>query len=464
MFTIDDILAASGGALVRKPSASVFSGVSIDTRTIRPNEIFTALSGNNFDGHDFLADAARKGAGLLIVQKGKGSAQLKKLVFRGAGRCKSGVLEVEDTLRTLGKLAAFKRMLFDIPVVAVTGSNGKTTTKEMLSWILGDKYCVLKNEGTKNNHIGVPMTLLGLRSCHEAAVVELGSNHFGEIEYLADIVAPTVGIITNIGPSHLEFFQSLDGVCREKTSMLAGLKHPSIGILNADDPFLQPLIAKGSCEAFFLGFGHKHAAEFRVTRIVPVPGGFSFSINNRNTFVIRTPGRHNVYNAAAAIAAAKILGVTDRNIFRRLKSFVPLKGRMHMVTVGKVRFIDDSYNANPLSLQHALDALGSIKTHGRKIMVLGDMLELGHGEDKFHIEAGGRIADIADIFVAVGRKAMLAAEAAVSRGMDKRCVYNCRSSSQAKDVLFGRLELKKDDLVLLKGSRGMKLDSIIEKK
>ncbi len=464
MFTIDDILTAAGGVLVRKPSASGFPGVSIDTRTIQPDEIFVALPGKNFDGHDFLAAAARKGAGLLVVQKGKGAAQLKKLSFRGAGRCVAGVLAVEDTLRALGKLAAFKRRLFDIPVVAVTGSNGKTTTKEMLSWVLEDNYRVLKNEGTKNNHIGVPMTLLGLRSGHEAAVVELGTNHFGEIEYLADIVAPTVGIITNIGPSHLEFFHSLDGVSREKTSMLARLMRPAIGILNADDPFLQPLIAKGSGEAFFLGFGHKHAAEFQVTRIVPIPGGFSFSINNRSTFVIRTPGRHNVYNAAAVIAAARILGVPDRSIFRRLKSFVPPKGRMHLVTVGKVRFIDDSYNANPMSLQHALEALGSMKTHGRKIMVLGDMLELGHGEDKFHIEAGGRIADIADIFVAVGRKAMLAAEAAVDRGMDKRCVYNCPSSAQAKDVLFGRLELNKDDLVLLKGSRGMKLDSIIEKK
>jgi UDP-N-acetylmuramyl pentapeptide synthase len=170
-----------------------------------------------------------------------------------------------------------------------------------------------------------------------------------------------------------------------------------------------------------------------------------------------------VVNAAAVIAVAKMLGVPDQEIFRRLKSFVFPKGRLNIVTVGKTRFIDDSYNANPLSLQHALDAFASFKTHGRRVMVLGDMLELGSLEDQYHVEAGHRVAAIADIFIAVGRKAMLAAESARNKGMDKKCIFTCHSSVEARELLFARLGLASDDVVLLKGSRGMKLDTILEK-
>ncbi|MFH1888603.1 MAG: UDP-N-acetylmuramoyl-tripeptide--D-alanyl-D-alanine ligase [Candidatus Omnitrophota bacterium] len=454
MLKVNELIESSGGRLIRQGCDTLITGISIDSRTIKPREAFIAIKGDNLDGHEFIREAIKKGASCIVKERNKKiRCNDKRVTF----------IEVRDTARALGEIARFWRRQFPVPVIAVTGSNGKTTTKEMTAHILSAKLKVLKNEGTKNNHIGVPMTLLELNGTYDVAVIELGANHFGEISYLCGICEPNMGIITNIGPSHLKYFHNLSGVLKEKYAMIDNLDSPRIAILNSDDNILKKKIFSGCARGITLCFGIKNPCEFMASGVRGFNNKTGFCVNKKYKFTLNTPGYYNIYNALAAIAAARIFGMTYRDIRSRLNNFSFPQGRLEVMESKGVRFIDDTYNSNPHSLKQALNTLANFKTKGRKIFIMGDMLELGIREEGFHRQAGREAIRCCDVFITVGSLSRLAAKAAGGPRLKTKAIFTCRNSAQARRVLFNNISPGKDDLVLIKGSRRMKMEEIIRR-
>ncbi|MDP3732619.1 MAG: UDP-N-acetylmuramoyl-tripeptide--D-alanyl-D-alanine ligase [Candidatus Omnitrophota bacterium] len=472
MFRVNELIEATKGALINQARNTVIRGISIDSRTIHPQDAFIAIKGNNFDGHDFIDEAIKKGASCIIVHSSEFIVHSKKKV---------SIIKVNDTTKALGDIARFQRIKFNIPVIAVTGSNGKTTTKEMIAHILSRKFKVLKSEGTKNNQIGLPLTLLKLDGSCDIAVLEVGTNHFGEVEYLTKICQPNIGIITNIGPSHLEYLGNLGGVLREKYALIKNLKEPRIAILNADDSLLRKQVVRKIKDPVILGFGIKHKSDLFATDIKILNGKIEFRVNQKYKFTpldrrskiskddrhltgfrLNTPGYYNIYNALAAITVARILGLAYKDIILKLNTFDFPQGRLKFRELNSVKFIDDTYNANPISLRQALNVLANCRTAGRKIFVMGDMSELGSYKKSFHCQAGREAARCCDVFITVGNLSKLAAQAAKAYRFDSRNIFTCRTINQARNILFNRLSLKNDDLVLVKGSRSMKMEEIFK--
>lgn len=452
MFEVNELLKFTGGRLAGVDSGGRITGISIDSRTIKPKEAFIAIKGSNFDGHNFIKDAIDRGAGLIVHGSKFKVHSEKKIPF----------ITVADTLKTLGDIARWQRKKFDIPVIAVTGSNGKTTTKEMIAHVLSAKFRVLKNEGTKNNPIGLPMTLRNLNSSHDMAVLEVGTNHFGEVEYLAKICLPNIGVITNIGASHLEFFNDLKGVLKEKYALLDNLEDPRIAILNTDDSLLRKKISGKTKKPFVFSFGIKNRCDFSASNIKFKDGRYVFLVNKRFRFTLNTCGYYNIYNALAAITLGRLYGISHKDIAEALASFNFPRSRLKLLELGKIRFIDDTYNSNPLSLMHALEAFDNFKAKGRKIFVMGDMLELGKSAGLFHRRAGRRIAQVCDLLITVGELSKLSARTAERFGFSEGNIFTCESSGEARDTLFNKIALEADDIVLVKGSRSMKMEEVFK--
>ncbi len=493
MFEIHELLEATHGKLVVSGKKNRVMGISLDSRTIRPDEAFIAIKGDNFDGHDFIHTAIKKKAACIIKERGKtrfgseeknktslnadfrkSNADIRRFILRDNLRPSAcnlqesalknafsevAIIDVQDTTKALGDIANFHRKKFDIPLIAITGSTGKTTTKEMLAWILSFKFKVLKNEGTKNNHIGLPQTLLGLRRDYDIAIVELGTNHFGEIETLAEICQPNIGIITNIGPSHLEYFGDLKGVFHEKYSLVKNLKQPSIAILNADDRFLRMRLKAKERPLFMLGFGIKNHCEFPASAIKDASGGLEFCVK-KHKFILKTLGFYNIYNALAAIACGYTFGMKYKDMAGRLGNFEFPEGRLKLRELKQKRFIDDTYNSNPASLKQALNVLENFKTRGKKIFVMGDMLELGENSGVFHYQAGKLAARSCDKFIAVGKLSRLAIEGAKKSAFEEKNMFSCDTAWEAREILFKDIAPDKDDIILVKGSRAMKMEEI----
>jgi UDP-N-acetylmuramoyl-tripeptide--D-alanyl-D-alanine ligase len=460
VFTIEELLLATAGRLVSKRKAGdpMVTGISIDSRGIKINEAFIAIKGDNFNGHDFIGMAVKKGAGCIICQE----RSLDKL-RNNAGVIKSAscaVIAVRDTARALGDIASFHRKRFDIPVIAITGSNGKTTTKEMLAWILAQRFNVLKTAGTKNNHIGLPMTLLGLKAEHQVCVLELGTSDFGEIDHLAKIAGANIGMITNIGPSHLEYFKDLNGVLKEKYSLMENLRSPAVAVVNSDDKLLRLKGCSRGFSPFTVSFGINNPADFSACAILTGNGKFEFGISKKYKFTLHTLGYNNIYNALAAISAARIMGLSYKDIAQRLSAFQFPKGRLGLVRTKQCVFIDDTYNSSPASLRQALLVLESFKVKGRKIFVMGDMLELGEMKEACHYQAGIETARVCDKFIAVGKLTSVAAAAARNSGICGSDIFQCDNSYQARDILFKDIGANRDDVVLVKGSRAMKMENV----
>lgn len=470
MYKIEDIIKASAGRLICGSAEKRIESVSIDSRTLKRNEVFVAVKGYNFDGHDFVEQAVFKGATCVICKAGVDKNLLRRLRKQSKN---VSVIEVEDTVKALGDIARFRRKVSNVPVIAITGSSGKTTTKEMLAWVLSSKFKVLKNEGTQNNNIGVALTLLKIDKTYDMAVIELGTNHFGEIENLVNIALPNIGIITNIGQAHLEYFGDLSGVFKEKITLLRSLKAPHIGIVNADDDFLRKELLSNADNPVMFGYGFKNKADFKARCVKSGFFGLKFSLFKGGkkygerrpsgrpvNFALNTIGGHNIYNALAVISAARIFGMEYKDIALRLSDFKFPKGRLNLLTENNVRFIDDTYNSNPLSLEYALETLNRVRIKGRKIFVMGDMLELGAKKESLHAHVGHLINKICDVFISVGKLAGLSADSAASLGFDTRNIFTCVSCNEAKDVLFNKLSPNKNDIVLVKGSRDMKMEEI----
>ncbi len=452
MFKIDELLKATGGKLIQGRRDLSVKGISIDSRTINPQEAFIAIRGDNFDGHNFIAQAVKKKAGCIIKET---------VCTMYNVQCTMPIIEVKDSIKALGDIARFQRQKYNVPVIAVTGSSGKTTAKEMIAWALSAKFKVLKNEGTKNNHIGLPLTLLNLKSEYGIVVLEIGTNHFGEVEYLTKVCQPNIGIITNIGPSHLEYLRDLNGVLDEKYTLISSLREPYLAVLNADDDLLKKKTSASRRRPFAITFGIKRKSDFYVSNIKNKAGGFEFLVNRKNKFTLNTLGHYNIYNALAAIALGRIFGIGHKDISLRLADFSFPKGRLNALNLNNIKFIDDTYNSNPLSLGEALDVLHNFKTNGRKILVMGDMLELGRHSRAFHHQAGCRVASVCDVFIGVGRLSKVTAQAAKLSGFDLKNIFTCSSSNDARDILLNKVSPGKEDIVLVKGSRAMKMENVL---
>ncbi len=444
---IQKIVKVVNGKVSRGDTKTLVTGFSTDSRTLRPGDLFIPLRGEHFDGHDFLLEAVRRGA----------VACLSEDLCAGLA---VPVIQVENTLTALGDLAATLRTGFPGPVAGVTGSSGKSTTKEMLSSILALTGPGLKSEGNFNNLIGLPLTLLRLSDQHRWIVVEMGASQRGEIARLTQIAQPTVGVITNIGPCHLEGMQGLDGVARAKGELFAGLQPGTSAVLNADDPRVMLIPVANGVNRVLYGFAAE--AQVRGEEIQTGADGVSFRLClPGGTYPVRLPvwGRHNVANALAAAAAAFCLNVPDATVVQGLEGFARLRGRMELHPLGDgVVLIDDTYNANPLSVSAALNVLTEMAGEGRRIAVLGDMLELGDQSEALHFEVGTKGAACLDLLLLVGQEAAAIGRGAVQGGMRPETVFHCADHEEAA-VLLRRL-LRPGDRVLLKGSRGMRMERV----
>jgi UDP-N-acetylmuramoyl-tripeptide--D-alanyl-D-alanine ligase len=444
---VQRIAQLTGGQVLPPGARATVSGVSTDSRTLRPGDLFVALRGERFDGHSFLARAVEGGA----------AACLSEEVVAGLP---VPVVHVSDTLHALGELAAARRREFAGPVVAVTGSSGKTSTKEMLAAILALTGPGLKTEGNFNNLIGLPLTLFRLEPDHRWAVLEMGMSARGEIARLAQIAAPDIGIITNVGPAHLETLHGLDGVARAKGELFAALPAGGTAVINADDERVAGIPVANGVRRLLFGFGA--AAEVRAEAVAAAGASVSFRLllpEGAWPVTLPVAGRHNVANALAAAAAATALGVLGEVIARGLGSFRPASGRMEVVSLadGTV-LVEDSYNANPLSVRAALAALDEMGGEGRRIAVLGDMLELGEAAAGLHREVGAAAARHVDLLLLLGPLASETAAGAREAGMAAEAVTVVASHEEAAERL--RQLLRPGDRVLVKGSRGMRMEKV----
>ncbi len=449
-FTVQDIVRATQGALVVGDLAIPVTGVGIDSRALGVGEAFFAIRGHRLDGHDFVADAASRGAACLVVHT------VPDPIPAGVP-----LVLVEDTTKALGRLAAAHRRKFDIPVVAVTGSNGKTTTKEMTAAVLATRWRVLKPEGSFNNQWGLPLTLLRLSPDHEALVVELGTNQPGEIAELAELAAPTVGVVTTVAAVHTEFLGSLDGVREEKAALVRALPRDGVAVLNADDARVAGMARDTTARV--VTYGYDPAATVRrAGDVVEGPEGVAFVLEAagvRQRVRLAFAGRHNVSNALAAAAAGVALGLPLDGVARGLEAARPAKGRCVWRRAGDVLVLDDTYNANPASVAAALDTAAAHRGGRRLVVVLGDMLELGAAADEAHREAGRRVAAAgAAELVGLGPRMRLAVEDARAAGLAE--AHHMATFEDAVAHLLKRVA--PGDLILVKGSRGMRMERVAD--
>jgi UDP-N-acetylmuramoyl-tripeptide--D-alanyl-D-alanine ligase len=444
----------TGGRLVRGSRDSAFTGVSTDTRGDLAGKLFVALIGATHDAHAFLAQALAGGAAGLLVSR-------PEAVPAGA---EAAVIAVADTTAALGALAAGHRASFAGPVVAITGSNGKTTTKEMCAAILSGLGPCLKNRGNLNNNIGLPLTLLERDASHRTLVVEIGMNHRGEIAPLAGIAKPTVGVITNVGTAHIEHLGSREAIALEKGDLVAALPETATAVLNADDP--RALAQRARTRARVLGFGTGSAADVRAEHVTALgERGFAFDLvttQGRTPVQVAGLADSTVPNALAAAAAALAAGATLVEVAEGLARYRPVGGRMERVALPRnIILINDTYNANPQSMQVALESLAKLKGRSRAIAVLGDMGELGDSALEAHRAAGKLVAVLGlDHLFALGRYARPLADAAVDAGMSRERVHVADTHEAIAAAV--RELLQGNDWVLVKGSRSMKMERVVE--
>ena len=454
--TTDDILKATGGVLLTQARNPIFKGVSIDSRKISSEDLFVAIKGANHDGHAFVGDVLANGIKGVVVREDAYSIDAIKNIH-GEWIC----VGVPDTVMALGELARFHRNRFSIPVVAITGSNGKTTTKEMTAAILKRKFRVLSTSGNFNNEIGLPLTLFQLNETHQAAVLELGMNHPGEIRRLGEICTPDIGVITNIGHSHLEGLGSIEAVKQAKGELLEKINPDGTAILNADDPRLMELLPgrTGNCRLY--GFDKKAGVRAESVRSQEYGVAFDLILPDETISVnLPVPGEFMVHNALAAASAAVILGFSGIDIKAGLEGFSSVKGRMNLLQSPMgVHVVDDTYNANPASVKAAITALRDLKKQERGAVCLGDMLELGSHSAVLHEEIGAHLgkADVARLFL-TGHYAACVAEGAVRAGMDPGIIVT-GTQQEILSRLIGWV--RPGDWVLVKGSRSTRMENIV---
>ena len=435
------VSSGDGNALIER--------ISTDSRTIKRGELFVALRGENFDGHNFVESVAKTGAAGAIV----GLNWTRKIPANFT------LIRVEDTLRAYQNLAAHYRKSLPLKVLAITGSNGKTSTKDFAAAVLDRRFRVTKTQGNFNNHVGLPRTMLEATSQDEVAVWEIGMNHPGEVAMLAKLAAPDTAIITNIGVAHIEFMASREAIAVEKGTLARAVGAEGTVILNADDPFSEGIAARTSAKIIFAGITEGTVRASEITQSVT---GTHFTIlegAHRCRAQLPVPGLHMVQNALLAVAAGRVFGLSLEDCAAGLAAAPLTKARLQIKEIGGIQFIDDSYNANPDSMKAALRTLVELDADGKRIAVLGEMRELGEESARDHREVGETAAELGvDQLITIGDMAAAIAEAARSAGLPNTSVV--RSTSEAAQLL-GEIAAP-GDLVLVKGSRGAHTEHVIE--
>jgi UDP-N-acetylmuramoyl-tripeptide--D-alanyl-D-alanine ligase len=433
-------------------------GISTDSRKINPGQLYLALKGPNFDGNNFIADVIQKGASSILTSSMPEPDFLNQLRRQGIT-----VGLVEDGLKALQSLAENYRRQFSIPIVGITGSCGKTTTKDIAFELLEEKSPILKNEGTLNNHFGVPLTLLELRSQHQVCCLELGTSAPGEISNLASIAQPTMGVVLNVGPAHLKMLKSLEGVLEEKWSLIETLRG-GVGIFNEDDPLLREKAKNYSGPLF--SFGIYHGGQLQASKIEflqDLSTRFVVIFQGEELGVIKIPfvGLHNIYNVLAALSIGHILGVSWESMMRKASVLKLPSMRWEMIQAGGVLIINDAYNANPQSMSSALETFHALRVDGKKIFVCGDMLDLGEVEYHWHRSlAQDVLKSEVNLLITVGPLSRLMAQWVKDKGFPKTA---CFSYEKYDEALHRLLEVVTgSDAVLVKGSRAMGLEKVVE--
>jgi len=453
MFTISDIADATGGRIIGPPEGEV-GGISTDSRTVVAGELFVPLRGRNFDGHDYLATVADQGVDMVLCEE----SWLTSHQLPDSVTC----IAVNDTQQALGDIAAVYRGRYDIPVVGITGSNGKTTCKEMLATILDQIGPGLKTAGNLNNLIGLPQMIFRLQPEHGWAVLEMGMSEAGEIDRLAQIASPQVGVVLNAFPAHLESMGSVEKVAQAKGELLLRLPAGGCAVVNADDPLIAVQPSPAGVRRITFGLEH---ADVRASAIQSHgTGGQSFTLHigaAQQPVALAAFGRHNIYNALAAAATAHALGMTPEIIANGLGLFRPYDKRFNLEAIGGMFLIDDSYNANPASVGAALATLADLKGGRAAFVALGDMLELGSNEAELHRMIGVQAAQVADRLYLYGALSTYCAEGALSAGMPADSIIQGLSHTEIAGDILGTVSA--GDFVLLKGSRGMQMEKVAEK-
>jgi UDP-N-acetylmuramoyl-tripeptide--D-alanyl-D-alanine ligase len=430
-----------------------YQNFSIDSRTLQPGQFFIPLKGENFDGHEFVPDVIEKKAKGIVVQSDWYS-QRNKTDFPK----ELAIIAVENTLDFLQKLSAWHRSHFNVPIIAITGSNGKTTTRKMIVEILSNKFAVLSNEGNQNNHIGVPLTLLSLRPDYEMAVIELGSNHPGEIALLTELVNPGAGVITNIGKSHIGYFGSLEAIYKEKIALFEKMRSGSVIFLNMEDPYLCNY--KALVKTIRVGTSDNYEYWGKVVSMDEL-GCIKISINNLIEIELKIPGILHFNNALMATAIGLHFDIAINEIKEALENFQSANQRMQVYSVNGVLIINDAYNANPDSTRAAIDYLSGLSSvKGRKIIAIGDMLELGNFGEREHLLIGKFISEKSiDLIFLFGPLSVKIKEGLFESDSFKGEAYWYETQEEIVDHL--KKILAPNDALLVKGSRGMKMENIL---
>ena len=436
------------GAELADPE-SIAQGYSIDSRTVAPGQLFFAVKGERLDGHDFVAAALERGAVGAVVR----ADQLSRFSD------KTRLLQVDDTLTALQALATAVRKLWGKPLIGVTGSAGKTTTKEAIAHVLGSKFRVLKSEGNFNNHFGLPLMLLKIEPEHDLAVIEMGMSHAGEIRALAKIAQPEIGVVTNVAPVHLEFFDSLAGIARAKYELVESLPASGTAILNADDEYVSQF-GRGF-KGRVISYGRNATAEVRAENIESCDAaGSQFDIvtpAGREHAKLPLVGEHNILNALAAVSVGLARGMAVDESAAALATMKPADKRGQVLQLDNITVINDCYNSNPKALKAMVDALASMKAQ-RRIVVAGEMLELGPAGEEMHRDAGRHIGGKKiDLLVGVRGLAQAMVEGARNAGTNAVFV----GTPEEAGAWLAR-ETRDGDVVLLKASRGVKLEKALE--
>jgi len=452
LLNIESAFPLNSKHLVKK----VFPKISIDSRAVKKNDLFLAIKGDTTNGHNFVGKAFDKGVKLAIVEESWFQKNKDKFLNKP-------FILVKDSTKALGEIARNHKRKFKIPVLCVGGSNGKTTTKDLIAAVLSQKYKVLKTEGNFNNHIGLPLTLLNLNEKHNFCVIETGSNHFGEIKYLCEIAEPDYGIITNIGKEHLEFFKDINGVAKEEFQLFDYLKNKgkeTFIFANFDDAYVRKYIEKNKIKDF-LPYSYNEKTKVKAN-FIKYTESFEPVIKVKYNNVsfetkISTFGKHSIYNGIASASVGLYFGVTH-NAIKKALSNIKSSGSKRMEIIKKQRklYINDSYNSNPDSVKLGLETLKEYKSGKQKHIVFGDMLELGNSSKKEHFEIGKLIRKMKfDNLYTFGKESYNTFLGA--KGVDNNYYF-----SEKEDLSeFLKKILKPDDVIYIKGSRGMKMEEII---
>ncbi len=456
-FTVEEVLKATGGRLLQGRGEGVlFRGISTDSRTLLEEELFIALKGPRFNGHDFALEALKKAGGVIVEEE-----KAKEISWNGDSS--KVVIAVTDTLRALGDLARERRRKYQTPVVAITGSNGKTTTKEMIAACLKTTFPVLKTEGNLNNLIGLPLTLLNLTERERVVVLEMGMNVPGEIRRLTEIAEPDVALITNIHPVHLEGMKSLEKIKEEKGELFRRMRQDGSILVNQDDPRVVDLAQT------FLGqkisYGIENPSDVMAKDVQLKKDGTYFYVSMEGEELdIHLPllGRHFVLNALSAIAGATLFGIPLEKAKEALEHFRPYPMRMEYKELpGQIHLLNDTYNANPRSMELALETVAEMRGKGRAIAVLGDMLELGEFGEEAHRWIGRRVSELKiDLLLTFGEKTKILKDSAIHHGMSSEKTFTAQDHEEA--ILWLDQTIREGDWILIKGSRGMAMEKIVE--